>query len=49
MMSRLTFGQVQRCDPALDFDLRMWRLEPCVPESYPLVEMTTHDGRADCF
>lgn len=27
----------------------MRRLGPRVPESYPLVEMTAYDGRADCL
>lgn len=44
--TRLTSGQVQRRDPSLDLDLRMWRLGSRVPEPYLLVEMTTHDGRA---
>lgn len=45
--SVLTSGQVQRRDSSLDLDLRMRRLGPRVPEPYPLVEMTAHDGRAD--
>lgn len=43
----LTSGQVQRRDPSLDLDVRMRRLGPRVPETYPLVEMAAHDGRAD--
>jgi hypothetical protein len=43
----LTSGQVQRRDPSLDLDLRMWLLGPRVPESYPLVKMAAHDGRAN--
>lgn len=43
----LTSGQVQRRDSSLDLDLRMWLLGPRVPESYPLVKMAAHDGRAN--